>query len=203
MTKKDSAREVALTLARGKGVISAREVTQAGVHSQQLTRLVAERVLERVSRGQYRLADRPVTEHHGLVMAAQVVPEGVICLLSALSFHGIGSQLPPEVWVALPRGARTPRPADLPLRFVRADQASFTEGIERHQLEGVRVKVYGVAKTIADLFKHRNRIGIDVAIEALGEAWRERRFAMAELEAATRVCRVSRVIRPYLEAVVT
>ena len=192
-----------LDLGRSQGVFSAADATGRGIHSQQLTRLVAQGVLERVSHGHYRLVGQPVTEHHGLVMAAKAVPAGVVSLLSALSFHGIGSQLPSRVWLTVPRGAPTPRVAAPPLQVVRATGDSFSQGIEVHQIEGVPVRIYSVAKTIADLFKHRNRIGIDVAIEALGEAWRERRFAMAELEAATRVCRVSRVIRPYLEAVVT
>lgn len=190
-----------LALARRRGVITAGDAAQAAIHSQQLTRLVEEGVLEHLSRGQYRLAEQGITEHHGLVMAARAVPQGVICLLSALGFHGIGTQLPPEVWVAIPRGTRTPAAIQPLLRVVRMSGSVLREGVERHRIEGVPVRVYSVAKTLADLFKHRSKVGIDVAVEALREAWRERRFTMEGLERAARVCRVERVMRPYVEAV--
>jgi len=200
MPTTDSAR--LLALAKRRGVITAGEAARAGIHSQHLTRLVAEGVLERIARGHYRLASRPITENHGLVVAARAVPHGVICLLSALAFHRIGTQLPAEVWIAIERRARGPGPQEPPLRVVRFSGAAFTEGIETHRAEGQPVRVYSVAKTLADLFKHRNKVGLDVAIEALREAWRERKFTMAALDRAARACRVARVMRPYVEAVV-
>jgi predicted transcriptional regulator of viral defense system len=200
MPPTDSARLLALT--KRRGVITAGEAARAGIHSQHLTRLVAEGVLERIARGHYRLASRPITEHHGLVVAARAVPRGVICLLSALAFHRIGTQVPAEVWIAIEQRAREPALQDPPLRVVRASGAAFTEGIETHSIEGQPVRIYGVAKTLADLFKHRNKVGLDVAIEALREAWRERRFTMEALDRAARACRVARVMRPYVEAVV-
>ena len=190
-----------LALARRRGVITAAAAARAGVHSQQLTRLVADGILERIARGQYRLAGRPVTEYHGLVVAARAVPHGVICLLSALGFHGIGTQLPPEVWVAIERRARSPALKQPPLKVVRYSGAAFTEDVESHRIEGESVRVYSVAKTLADLFKHRNKVGLDVALEALREGWREHRFTMEQLDRAARVCRVERVMRPYVEAV--
>lgn len=192
-----------LALARRRGVVTAQDARRAGIHSQQMTRLVAHGALERIARGQYRLAERPVTEHHALVVAARAVPRGVICLLSALGFQGIGAQLPPEIWIAIERRARRPSVRQLPLKVVRYSGAAFTEGIETHRLEGARVRVYGVAKTLADLFKHRNKVGLDVALEALSEAWRERKFTMEALDRAARACRVERVMRPYVEAVVS
>lgn len=191
-----------LALARQSGVLTASDAARAGIHSHQLTRLVREGVLERLSRGQYRAPGSAITEHHGLVIAARAVPGGVICLLSALGFHGIGTQLPAEVWVAIARGRRTPAVRHPPLRIVRFGGAAFSTGIERHRVEGVPLQVYSVAKTLADLFKHRNRIGVDVAIEALREAWHDRRFTMDALDRAARACRVERVMRPYLEAIV-
>jgi predicted transcriptional regulator of viral defense system len=191
-----------LLMARRNEVLTALDARQAGIHSQQLTRLVAEGVLERVSRGRYRTAGRAVTEHHGLALVAGAAPGGVICLLSALSFHGIGSQLPWEVWIAVERGSRAPTLAQPPVRVVRLSGAAFTEGVETHRVEGQTVRVYSVAKTLADLFKFRNRIGIDVALEALRDAWRERRFTMEALDRAARVCRVERVMRPYIEGIV-
>ncbi len=197
-----TARARLLALARRRGVVTALGAQRAGIHSQQLTRLVADGVLERIARGQYRLAERPVTEHHALAVAARAVPRGVICLLSALSFHGIGSQLPPEVWIAIEGRARAPSVRQVPLRIVRYSGTAFTEGIETHRLEGETVRVYGIAKTLADLFKHRNKVGLDIALEALREAWRERRFTIEALDRAARACRVERVMRPYVEAVV-
>jgi predicted transcriptional regulator of viral defense system len=196
-------RDRLLELAKGRGVITAREVVRAGIHSQQLTRLVAAKVLERIARGQYRLAGRLVTEHHGLAVVARAVPRGVICLLSALIVHGIGTQLPAEVWVAIERRARVPVLAYPPLRVVRFSGQAFTHGVETHRFEGESVRVYGVAKTLADLFKYRNKIGLDVPLEALREAWRGQRFKMEKLDHAARVCRVERVMRPYVEALVS
>lgn len=191
-----------LALAKRQGVITAGEAARAGIHSQQLTRLVAEGVLERIARGHYRLASRPITERHGLVVASRGVPHGVICLLSALAFHGIGTQLPAEVWIAIDRRARAPSLQEPPLRVVRFSGAAFAEGIEMHRVEGQPVRVYSVAKTLADLFKHRNKVGLDIALEALREAWRERRFTMEALDRMAHVCRVARVMNPYVEAVV-
>jgi predicted transcriptional regulator of viral defense system len=127
----------------------------------------------------------------------------VICLLSALAFHGIGSQLPHEVWLAIERGARSPAARWLPIKVVRFSGAAFTEGTETHRIEGESVRVYSVAKTLADLFKHRNKVGLEVALEALREAWRERKFTMEALDRSARVCRVERVMRPYVEAIVS
>jgi len=187
-------------LARRKGGVSARQVAAAGIHTQNLSRLVEEGVLERIARGQYRLAEAPVTEHHGLAIAAAAVPKGVVCLLSALSFHGIGTQLPFEVWLALDRRARRPMLKYPPLRVVRFSGNALNAGIETHEIEGRQVRIYSVAKTIADCFKYRNKIGLDVALEALREGWRARRFTMAEIGRQAKVCRVERVMRPYLEA---
>jgi predicted transcriptional regulator of viral defense system len=127
------------------------------------------------------------------------VPQGIVCLLSALQFHGIGTQVPSEVWIAVDRRARRPALAYPPLRVMRYSGAALTEGIEAHRLEGQTVRVYNVAKTIADCFKYRNKIGVDVALEALREAWRERRFTMDDLHRYAGICRVQRVLRPYLE----
>jgi predicted transcriptional regulator of viral defense system len=195
-------RERLVGLARKRTFLTAREVSEAGIHSHQLTRLVAEGTIERIARGCYRLAAADATEHHGLALVAAAAPAGVICLLSALSFHAIGTQLPFEVWLAIERGSRAPKVPYPRLRIVRFSGAAFHEGIEHHEVESQRVRVYSVAKTLADLFKARNRVGLDVAIEALREAWRDRRFTMAELDRASRVCRVERVMRPYVEGIV-
>lgn len=189
-----------LRLAARRGVLTRAEVAKAGIHTHTLSRLVRSGVLERVGRGVYRRADAPISEHHGLALAAAAVPEGVVCLLSALNFHRLGTQLPHEVWIALDRSARRPSIEYPRLHVVRFSGKALREGVETYRIEGQTVRIYGVAKTIADLFKYRNKIGLDVALEALREGWRARRFTMEELHRYARICRVERVMRPYLEA---
>ncbi|OGW54578.1 MAG: transcriptional regulator [Nitrospirae bacterium RBG_19FT_COMBO_55_12] len=191
-----------LKFARKRGIFTAGEAAREGIHSQILTRLVRQGAVERIARGQYRYPEQAVTEHHSLAVIARAVPHGVICLISALSFHEIGTQLPPHVWLAIDRHARRPKVRYHTLRIVKLSGKAFTEGIETHHIEGQPVKIYGVAKTLADLFKYRNKIGLDVALEALREAWRERRFTMDEMDRYARICRVQRVMKPYLEALV-
>jgi predicted transcriptional regulator of viral defense system len=195
-------RERVLHLARLRGTLTTAEVVKAGIHTQVLSRLVREGALVRIMRGLYSLPDHPVTEHHGLVLAATAVPQGVICLLSALGFHGIGSQLPSAIWIAIDRRARRPTVTFPPLKIVRFTGPALTAGIEIHQLEGQTVRVFSVAKTVADCFKYRNKIGLDVALESLREGWRKRRFTMDELDRCARICRVEVVMRPYVEALV-
>jgi predicted transcriptional regulator of viral defense system len=196
-------RDRLLRVARRRGALSSREAAELGIHSQQLSRLVAEGRLQRINRGQYRWPDYPVTEHHSLAVTAKALPNAVICLLSALSFHGIGTQLPADVWVAIDRRSRRPRLAYPRLRVMRFGGPALTAGVEEHRIEGQLVKIYGVAKTLADVFKYRNKVGLDVALEALREAWRARRFTMDELDRYARICRVHRVMGPYLELLVS
>jgi predicted transcriptional regulator of viral defense system len=196
-------RDRTLRLARRRQGVTARELSKAGIHRQVLSRLVARGEIERIARGLYRLPEQSLTEHHGLAIASAAVPQGVVCLLSALQFHGIGTQLPSEVWIAIDRRHRRPALHYPPLRIVRYTGAALTEGVESHRVEARVVRVYNVAKTVADCFKYRNKIGLDVALEALREAWRARRFTMDELERYAAICRVQRVMRPYLEALVT
>jgi len=196
--------EMILQLAKKQGLITDGEVRAMGIHPQTLKRLVESGKLERVARGRYRLPDPDyaLTEHHGLVLASAAAPSGVICLLSALQFHVIGTQLPRQVWMALDRGVRKPAIEYPPLRVVRFSGEALAAGVEEHTLEGQTVCVYNVAKTLADCFKYRNKIGLDVALEALNDAWRDRRFQMSGVEHYARICRVRNVMRPYLEAIV-
>jgi len=194
--------EKLLKLARTRGLITDREIRQQGIHPQVLKRLVESGHLERIAHGRYRLADYEFTEHHGLVLAASAAPTGVVCLLSALQFHVIGTQLPREVWIALDRRTWKPGVDYPPLRIVRFSGEALTAGIEEHTLEGRPVPIYNVAKTLADCFKYRNKIGLDVALEALNDAWRDRQFQISEVEHYARICRVRNVMRPYLEAIV-
>lgn len=194
-------RERTLKLARRTRGVTPRELADKGIHRQILTRLVEQGQIERVARGVYRLPEQSTTENHGLVLATAAVPQGVICLLSALQYHSIGTQLPSDVWMALDRRAWRPRLAYPPLRIVRYTGKALNAGIETHKMEGRPVKVYGLAKTVADCFKYRHKIGLDVALEALREGWRTRRFTMDEIDRYAVICRVQKVMRPYLEAI--
>lgn len=192
-----------LNLAKKRGVITSKEAAGLGVHSQILTRLVNQGTLERIARGQYSLSEHPITEHQTLAIVARAVPAGVICLLSVLSFHGIGTQLPAEVWLAVDHRAPQPRLYFPPLRVVRFSGDAFTTGIETHLLEGQPVRMYNIAKTLADLFKFRNKVGLEVVLEALRQSWNEKRFTVGDLERYAQICRVKRVMTPYLEALIT
>jgi predicted transcriptional regulator of viral defense system len=195
-----TARGHLLALAKKRPILRAADAARLGVHTQLLTRLVAEGALERVGRGRYRSPSAGVTEHHGLALAAAVAPRGVVCLLSALVFHGIGTQNPSEVWLAVDRRSRAPKVTWPPLHVVRFSGRALIEGVETHRIEGESVRVYSLPKTIADCFKYRNKLGMEVALEALKDAWNRRRVRMADLDEYARICRVGRVMRPYLEA---
>ena len=195
-------REQVLKLARNSGVVSASDIHSHGIHPEYLRRLCAKGELIRIDRGLYRLADADVTAHHGLAQAAKAVPKGVVCLLSALRFHEIGTQAPHEVWIAINRRAARPRIKQQKVRIVLFSGKSLTEGIEERIVEGVKVKIYSPAKTVTDCFKYRNKIGIDIALEALREALRGRKCSTDELWKYAKICKVTKTLRPYLEATV-
>jgi predicted transcriptional regulator of viral defense system len=189
-----------LSLARQTGVLRIRDVRARGLHPEYVRRLVAGGYLIRAGRGIYLLADAAFTVHHSLAEACKRVPHGVVCLLSSLRYHEIGTQNPHQVWLALDVKARLPRADYPPLKVVRFSGQALKEGVDLNQIEGVDVRVYNPAKTVADCFKYRNKIGLDVALEALREGWRARRFAMDDLWRYAKVDRVTNVMRPYLEA---
>lgn len=191
---------IVLDLAQAHGLLRARDVAALGVPSVALTRLVQAGKLERTSRGVYSIPGRSISAHHSLAEAALHVPRGVVCLLSALRVHEIGTQAPFEVWLALPKGATKPKLVQPRLRIVRLSGAALTDGVEHMAIDGVQVPVFNAAKTIADCFKFRNKIGIDVALEALREGWAERKVTMDALWHFATVNRVANVMRPYLEA---
>lgn len=197
----ETQRERAIRLARRHGMLTARAAAAQGIHGQVLSRLVREGVIERVSRGRYRLTDAPQSEWHGLALVAGAAPHGVVCLLSALDFHGIGTEMPSQVWLALPRSVRKPSLEWPPVRVFRFGGASMTEGVETHTVDGVTVRVFSPAKTVADLFKYRSKVGMDVCLEALREVRKGRLATTDDLLRFAQVCRVDRIMRPYLEAV--
>ncbi len=185
---------------RKKGVVRTRELEAMGISREYLRKLHEQGLVQRLGRGLYSLSEVEPTEHRTMAEASKRVPHGVVCLLSALRFHESTTQLPFEIWLAIDRKAWRPRESIIPLRIVRFSGAALTAGVDEHEIEGVPVRVYNLAKTVADCFKYRNKIGLDVALEALREGWRERRFTMDELWHYAKICRVANVMRPYLEA---
>jgi predicted transcriptional regulator of viral defense system len=186
---------------RRHGVLRARDLEALGVSREYLSQLCRRGTVERVARGLYRLPNADVTGLHTVVEACRRVPHGVVCLLSALRFHDVTTQAPYQVWMAVDAKARRPRVPDLPLRIVGSSGAAFREGVEEHVVEGTPIRVYCLAKTVADCFKYRNKIGMDVALEALRETVGDRRVPVDELWHYAKICRVANVIRPYLEAI--
>lgn len=194
--------EKVLDLARQTGVLRARDLTAHHIPREYLTRLVKQGVLQRHGRGLYTLPSAEITEHHSLVQIAARYPDAVVCLLSALSFHGLTTQSPSMVWIALPKSSRMHKLEYPPLKVCRYSEEAFDAGVTMHQIEGRTVKVYNPAKTVADCFKFRHKIGLDIAIEALRDAWRQKKASIDQIEKYAAVCRVSRVMRPYLEGLV-
>lgn len=190
-----------LALARRRGVLRPRDLEPEGLSRETLRRLTAAGDLERRGRGLYVVPDAAASEHEMLAAVSARVPHAVVCLLSALRFHELTTQNPSEVWLAIDRKARAPAVGDLPLRIVRFSGKARVKGIEEHDIDGVTVRIYNPAKTVADCFKYRRKIGMDVALEALRDYWRSRRGTMDELWRYAAVCRVTNVMRPYLEAV--
>jgi len=191
-----------LGLARTRPVLRARDVSAQGVHTGTLTRMARAGMLEKIGPGRYRLAASTVTESHSLVLACSLLPSSVVCLSTALLFHNLGTQLPREVWLAVPRGTRIPSFAYPPIRVTRIAPALFDLGIEEHRIEGGVVRVYNVVRTVVDCFRFRSKVGLDVAMEGLIEARRSRRLDLNELDGVAKTLRLDRVMRPYLEMLV-
>ena len=190
-----------LHVLRRLGIVRAGELKAHGIPRGQIYRLVQNGLVVREARGIYVASKHPITAEHTLAQVAKRVPGGVFCLLTALRFHELTTQAPAEVWIALAEKARKPK-LDYPrLRVARFSGRALTEGIEKHRLEGVEVRVYSAAKTVADCFKYRNKIGIDVAVEALRDFSRRHRGGATELARYARICRVSRVMQSYLDAI--
>ena len=197
----DTHQQRVLDLARRKGMLRPSDLQSAGVPRVVLTRLIASGELERVDRGLYRLAPSQSSDSESLTAIAVKVPQAVFCLLTALQFHELTTQLPRQVWIAMPRGSHKPRIDYPPLKMVQFTGKAYSEGVEAHERDQMQIRVYGVAKTVADCFKHRNKIGLDVALEALKDARARQKASADELWRFAKVCRVANVMRPYLEAV--
>lgn len=180
-------------------IFRARDIERLGLTRGQLRAMLARGEAERVGRGLYRRETQP-TELDTVALVCARVPGAVVCLLSALALHGIGTQLPDEVWIAIDRKARKPHVPDLPIRIVRFSKPLLRYGVEERNVQGVTVRVTSVARTVVDCFRYRNKIGLDVALEALRDSLRRRRVSVDAILRAADVCRMTRMIRPYLEA---
>lgn len=190
-----------LDLAKEKGFIRAEDVEAAGISRNYLYKMHKEGLLVKSATGIYALPDAPVTENSQLAEVSKKMPQAIVCLISALSYHGITTQIPHEIWLAVPRGSWRPDVEYPPLNLTYLSGEAYSFGSQEHDINGGTIKVYSPAKTVADCFKFRNKVGLDVAIEALREAWRSRKVTMDELVEAAEVNRVLKIMRPYLEAI--
>jgi predicted transcriptional regulator of viral defense system len=195
-----SKRQQALTLLRSRGLLRPADLRRKGLPPDYLRDFERRGLAEIVARGIYAPIEHKPTENHSYAVVAKRVPHGVICLLSALSFHRLTTQNPGKVWLAIDQKAWTPRPSYPPIQVVRFSGKALTSGVEDHAIEGVSLRVYNVAKTIADLFKFRYKVGLDVALEALRDGLKERRTTRDEIMRYARICRVAKVMQPYLES---
>ncbi len=187
---------------KSRGIARTQEIADAGFSRILLTRLVRRGELQRLGRGIYTTSTHPLSEWHDLAEVSKAIPSAVITLISALAYHEIGTHVPYELWIALPIGAREPT-YHQKMRITRLSEPYYSEGITEHQIEGVMVRIYSPAKTIADCFRMRSKVGYEVAVEALKEGWRLRKFTLDELHHFAKINRVDRIMRPYIEAIAT
>lgn len=197
----DTLTQRVLDLLGQKGILRPSDLDAIGAHRVVLTRMTAKGLLERVGRGIYRLPESQGSEHESLIAIATRVPQAVFCLLSALQFHELTTQLPRQLWIAMPRGSHTPKIDYPPVRMVQFAGSAYSEGVEVFERDQVKLRVYCVAKTVADCFKYRNKIGLDVALEALKDARAQKKASTDDIWRYAKICRVSNVMRPYLEAI--
>lgn len=188
-----------LDLVKRLGLVRPKDLNQYGIPVIYLRRLLHRGELVQPARGVYAVTGHEPTLHHSLAMVSKRIPRGVVCLLSALAYHDIGTQLPSVVWLAIDQRSRPLVTTDLPAKIVRFSAQSLVEGVEEHSVEGVTVRITNPAKTVADCFKFRNKVGLDIALEALRDAWRKRKVTMVELDRFAATNRVTNVMRPYLE----
>ena len=195
-----SQRQIVHTVLTARGISRLVELRKAGVTAATMSRMERNGEVLRLARGLYQLSDAPLDVHHSLAEVAKQIPKGVVCLVSALAFHGLTDQLPMQLWLAVGQKDWPPKTVGAHIRLVRFTDRLLTDGVETHPVEGVPVKVFGVAKTIADCFRYRNKIGLSLAIEGLQEALRQRKATPGEIAREAERGTVATVVRPYLEA---
>ena len=200
MTEPVSQRQIARDLLQAHGIVRLAELRRVGVTAATVSRMERDGEVIRLARGLYQISDAPLETDHSLAEAAKRLPKGIVCLVSALALHGLTDQLPKKVWLAIGKKDWAPRSDGMPIRVVRFTERLLAESVETHMIESVPVKVFGVAKTVADCFRHRSKVGLSVAIEGLQEALRQRKATPAEIAHQAEYGGVATVIRPYLEA---
>ena len=198
----ESQRDKVMEILSQNVIISSKELSSEGIHRETIRRLLETGEIMRIARGLYTSSPFIPDENFSFIVAQKIAPKSVICLLSALSFHEIGIQNPSLVWIAIERGTRTPWVEDYPIQISLFSGESYSSGIEAYTVDGVVIRVYCIAKTIADCFKYRNKIGLDVAIEALKDVMQNKRTSIEEILHFAKICRVEKVIKPYMESLV-
>ena len=198
----NSSEQQIIVIAEQKGIVCSADLLPYKISREYLPRMAQSGLLQRMARGLYCLPDADITEHHDLALACSQVPQGVVTLLSALAFHNIGIQNPHAVWLAVKARGYAPKLNYPSVRYNYYSEAAYKLGIETHPIEGVEVKVYSVAKTVVDCFRLRNKVGLDVALEALKEGWQAKRFTVDELMLLAKECRIASVIQPHFEMLV-
>ncbi len=195
-----SHRQAVLDYLGEHSIVRPKDLVQAGLPKHYLGMFVQEGKVIRIGRGLYQLSEQNISEWHSYLEVQRQVPNGVFCLLSALVFHNFTTQNPHDLWIAIDRKAWQPKVSYPPVRYCTMSGDALNERVETHKVDGVELKVFSAAKTVADCFKYRNKIGLDIAIEALKEGWRCKKFTMSELMACAKFCRVENIIRPYAES---
>lgn len=199
---KDSKRQQVINLIQEQSVVRPRDLTSRGLPKDYLYLLEKQGIIERVGRGLYQWPNKDLGQHQSLVEVSKLAPKAVVALLSALSYHNMTTQNPHQIWLAIDGKAWRPEISNPPVRFVTMSGKALHAGVETNSIDGVSIKVFCPAKTIADCFKYRNKVGLDVALEALREGWSARQFTMDELLEYAEICRVKKVMQPYIESLV-
>jgi len=202
MRLKNTNKNKILNKIQRSGILRPRELDSLGIPRGYLRRLCNEGAIKRIGRGLYALAETEISEAYQYAEVAKRIPHGVVCLISALQYHQLTTQIASMVWIAIDSKARLPKDARPPVKIVRFSGVALTEGVEVKRIDKVRVQIFCPAKTVADCFKYRNKIGLDVAMEALRDCWKQRLATMDELWRYAKICRVANVMRPYLESLV-
>ena len=195
-----SQRDLAVAYLRASGMARLSELIAQGVTASTVSRLEREGAVTRLARGLYQLADASLDVNHTLAEASKLVPKGVICLTSALAFHGLTDQIPPKVWIAIGLKEWRPKFAYPPVRFARFSDARLREDLGHHVIDGVSVPIFGVARTIADLFRYRQTVGVNVALEGLRESLRQKKAQPSEIAKQAAKAKVWNFMEPYVSA---
>lgn len=202
MKEKETKRQQVIRLVQRLPVVRPKDLTERGLPKDYLYMLAKEGVIERVGRGLYQWPESDLGRNHSLAEVSKLAPKAVVALFSALNFHEMTTQNPHQIWLAIDRKSWRPKISYPPVRFVTMSAEALSAGVEVHSANGVSIKVFSPAKTVADCFKYRNKIGLDVALEALRDGWNARKFTMDELLKYAEICRVKKVMQPYLESLV-